>query len=116
MKPPRIDSYRFGEIVVDGQVYDQDLIISPEGITANWWRVEGHSLSLEDLDSVLKAPPEVLVVGQGAYGRLDVPEPTRQALEAAGIEVRAERTAEACQTYNRLLGEKQVAAALHLTC
>jgi hypothetical protein len=116
MNPPRIDSYRFGEIIIDGQVYDKDLIITPHGITPDWWRAEGHSLSIPDLEVVLAAPPEVLIIGQGAYGRMEVPEATRRELTTAGVEVLAQRTAEACQSYNQLVGEKKVIAALHLTC
>ena len=116
MNPPRIDSYRFGEIIIDGQVYGKDLIIFPHGVTPDWWRAESHSLSTADLEAVVAAPPEVLVVGQGAYGRMNVPEKTRQALKAAGVEVLAQRTSDACQSYNQLLGEKEVVAALHLTC
>ncbi len=116
MNKPKIDSYQFGKIVVDGQVYEKDLLIAPGGVTPDWWRAEGHSLSMADLVTILEAPPEVLVVGQGAYGRMLIPDATREELEAAGVEVVAQRTAEACQTYNRLQAAKQVAAALHLTC
>jgi len=41
---------------------------------------------------------------------------TRHALQAAGIELIARPTEEACQTYNRLRERQTVAAALHLTC
>ena len=58
----------------------------------------------------------MLVVGQGAYGRMRVPAETRQALQAAGIELIAQPTEQACQTYNRLRQKRAVAAALHLTC
>jgi hypothetical protein len=116
MNPPKIDSYHFGKIVIDGQAYDKDLIIAPHGVTPNWWRAEGHSLAMGDLEVVLEAPPEVLVIGQGAYGYMKLPDSIRQELESAGMEVLVQRTAEACQTYNRLLVDRQVIAALHLTC
>lgn len=116
MNKPIIDSYQFGKIVIDGQIYEKDLLIAPGGVAPDWWRAKGHSLSVADLEAILEAQPEVLVIGQGAYGRMLVPDATREELEAAGMEVVAQRTAEACQTYNRLQADKRVAAALHLTC
>jgi hypothetical protein len=74
-------------------------------------------LSVADLDVVFEAKPEVLVVGTGANGRMDVPQATRDALARAGIALVAEPTAEACATYRRLRQTgKRLAAALHLTC
>ncbi len=116
MAAPHIDSYRFGEIVIDGQPYTSDVIVFPDRVKAGWWREEGHSLSLADLDEVLREPPEVLVVGLGAHGRMDVPADTRRELERLSIQVIAENTDTACQTYNRLRGKRSVIAALHLTC
>lgn len=116
MGPPEIEAYRFGRIVVDGQAYTSDLIVLPHRVLTGWWRQQGHSLSLDDLDPVFQARPEVLIVGQGTFGRLAVPEGTREAVEARGIELIAQPTPRACQTYNEMRGERQVAAALHLTC
>ena len=47
---------------------------------------------------------------------MKVPPETRQELERAGIEAIVERTARACETYNRLREKRRVVAALHLTC
>ena len=116
MVPPKIDFYRFGEIVIDGERHSRDVIVYPDRVQANWWREEGHSLSPADLDEVMREPPEVLVIGQGAYGRMDVPADTQRWLEAAGVQVVAEKTERACETYNRLREEAAVVAALHLTC
>jgi len=116
MIKPRIDAYRFGRIEINGQVYHQDIIILPDRVLPNWWRVEGHSLSYEDLTQVFSCNPRVLVVGLGSYSRIHVPEGTRKEIEEAGIELIALPTGEACETYNQLRDEEQVVAALHLTC
>ncbi len=116
MSTPRIESYRFGQIVIDGQTYTKDVIVLPEGVKDNWWREKGHVLHPQDLDVVFEAHPDVLVVGQGAYGRMTVPSETQTALEAAGIELRASNSKEACHTYNQLRDQHTVVAALHLTC
>ena len=116
MSVPKIETCRFGHLVVDGQSYDKDVIVLPNRVLPGWWRLEGHVLHPDDLEAVWAAEPEMLVVGQGAYGRMRVPAETRQALQAAGIELIAQPTEQACQTYNRLRQQRAVAAALHLTC
>lgn len=116
MVKPRIDSYRFGRIEINGQVYRRDVIILPDRVLPNWWRVEGHSLKYEDLQQALGCKPSVLVVGLGSYGRMHVPEDTRKEIEEAGIRLIALPTGKACETYNQLREQEQVVAALHLTC
>jgi hypothetical protein len=116
MDSPKIEGYRFGQIVIDGQIHTKDVIILPHRVLGGWWRKEGHVLHPEDLKAVFEAGPKMLVVGQGAYGQMTVPAETKQALRVANIELVACPTEEACQTYNRLRGQGTVAAALHLTC
>jgi hypothetical protein len=116
MAKPRIESYQFGRIVIDAQAYSRDVIILPVGVVSNWRRIQGHSLSVDDLAAVLEISPEVLVIGQGAVSRMSVPIETSQVLEAAGMELFTAPTEEACQIYNTLREQKRVAAALHLTC
>jgi hypothetical protein len=116
MAAPKIESYRFGEIVIDGRRYSNDVIVYPDRVDSQWWREEGHSLSPTDVSEVLQMPPEVLVIGQGSPGRMDVPAETRRQLQDAGMEVIAEPTEQACKTYNRLRTKRRIVAALHLTC
>lgn len=116
MSRPRIDSYQFGRIQIDGQVYEQDVIILPDRVVPNWWREKGHSLAMADLDGVLEALPGTLVVGKGASERMSVPRETRERLSERGITVLALPTDEACERYNELREEADVGAALHLTC
>lgn len=113
---PHIDSYRFGEIIIDGQAFREDLIIFPERILSNWWRKSGHNLSTKDIMEVFDAHPDTLLIGQGTYSRMKVPDQTEQALEKAGIEVIAQSSHAACKLYNELRLEKRVALAIHLTC
>jgi hypothetical protein len=112
-----IDQYRFGHIDIEGYVYDADVIIFPERVQDRWWRKEGHRLAREDLKIVLAEKPELLVVGTGYYGRMQVPEETLDALRGAGIDVRVEKTGSAVEEFNRLQREcARIVAALHLTC
>jgi hypothetical protein len=114
--PPEIESYSMGKVVVDGQSYSSDLIILPERIFHRWWRETSHSVTPDDLAEVIKEAPEVLIIGQGIFGRMAVPADTRSFLETHNIEVIARPTKEACQIYNQMRDSRKVAAALHLTC
>lgn len=116
MSTPEIQSYRFGRVVINGEAHTKDVIILPDRVIAGWWRSHGHSLHPEDLTAVLALGPDLLVVGQGAYRRMDVTDQVRQALEQAGIDLIAQSTKQACETYNQSREKKTVAAALHLTC
>ena len=116
MNSPRINSFHFGEITVDGVKYRNDVIIFPDRVMPNWWRERGHSLSLKDLDSVTYSPPEVLIIGIGTQGRMQIPAVTSQKLESLGISLIALPTNEACDEYNRIAGTSKVVAALHITC
>ena len=116
MDVPEIQDYQFGRMVVDGEPHTRDLVLLPDRVVANWWRKEGHRLDVEDLREVLDAVPKVLIVGTGAYGLMKVPPETGQAVEAAGIELRAARTGEAWRLYNELRKRQPTAGAFHLTC
>ena len=112
-----IDSYQFGKIVIDGTSYSSDLIILGDTVQPDWWRKQGHSLSADDLKTILKAKPSVLVVGCGASGLMDVPDQTRQALKERDIQLEAFDSYKAVQKFNELSeAGVNVAAALHLTC
>jgi len=112
-----IEDYRFGRIVIDGRPYTSDVIVFPDRVKDGWWRNEGHELCLADLEEVVQEKPEVLVVGTGKSGLMRVLPKTEEYLEQQGIKLKVERTAQACQTFNRLCGSgEKVVAALHLTC
>jgi hypothetical protein len=112
----KIDSYRFGQIEIEGQTYRSDLIIYPDRIDSNWWRKEGHSLHIEDLSAVVEARPRLLLVGTGRWGMMRIPQEIRDFLASLDIVLVAEDTEKACETFNRIAGENQVVFALHLTC
>ena len=112
-----IDSYQFGEIVIDGVEYDSDCLITGSRIQTNWRRKEGHLLTIEDLQDVIAAQPAVLVVGCGASGFMRVEAKTRQLLQQHNIQLEALDTYKAVEQFNELSSQgANVAAALHLTC
>jgi hypothetical protein len=103
-------------MVVDGEKYTSDLILLPDQVFPNWWREQGHRLSPKDLEVILAAQLEALVVGTGAHGLMKVPPETRQATREAGIELRIAETDRAWRLYNDLREKQRTAGAFHLTC
>jgi hypothetical protein len=109
-----IEDYSFGRIVIDGHAYKSDVIIFPDRVVDNWWRKEGHNLSIEDLDEVVKYGPKTFVIGTGNSGIMKVKDETKEFLESKGIEVIIEKTKKASEILNSL-GHDAV-GAFHLTC
>lgn len=113
----KINSYGFGSIVIDGNTYTKDIIVSREGVKPDWWRKEGHSLVIEDIKETLDKNPDIIVVGLGHDGCMVIPTETKKQIEALGIELIAQKTTGAVKSYNKLSAEgKNVIGAFHLTC
>jgi hypothetical protein len=112
---PRIQGYRFGHLVVDGEEQTRDVIVLPKRVVTNWWRAEGHRLTIADLEGVLDELPERLIVGTGAYAQMRPDAEALEQLRQRGVEVQALPTAEAVHRYGEL-DPRRTAAALHLTC
>ena len=111
-----IDSYHFGQIVINGRKYNSDVIIFPDRVQGDWWRGESHKLTLKDITGIVNESPEILLVGTGASGLMRVlPEVEREA-EARNIQLIVQPTGETCETHNQLSPTKRVVAALHLAC
>jgi hypothetical protein len=111
----RLEDYSFGRIVVDGAEHTRDLIVLPDRVVANWWRREGHSLVMEDLDEVAGELPERLILGCGVHGQLRPDPGMIEALRKRGVDVETLHTDEAVKRYGES-DERRTAAALHLTC
>jgi hypothetical protein len=113
-----IDTYEAGRLIrIASRNYYSDLKIIDNQVRPNWWRQAGHRLDRADIADILENQPDVLVVGTGSAGRMQVPDATRQALESQGIRMRIEKTVDAVRVFNRLHKEgRKVAGAFHLTC
>ena len=114
----RIESYSPGRVVVDGVELDRDVIVLLNRVLRNWWRRDGHSLVIEDLEDVLDELPERLIVGCGYSSRLEPDPSVLEALKKRGVKVEALPTDDAVARFEELevRDPAAVAAALHLTC
>lgn len=111
-----IDSYGFGKIVINGEKYTSDVIIYPDRVDPSWCRKNGHLLSIEDLEDVLKEEPQTLIIGSGNMGLMRVSQEVRQLIEDKGIKLIVTKTMKACDEFNRIRETERVICALHLTC
>lgn len=111
-----IDSYTFGQMIVDGKRYTSDLIIYPDSIDSNWWREEGHRVCIADLQEILEARPEYLVIGTGYSGLMKVLPETQEYLQTHRIQLIACPTKEACEMFNQIWTKRRVIGVFHLTC
>lgn len=112
-----IEKSAFGSIQIDGKTYTTDLLIYPDGrVSDNWWRRHGHRLTFADIEKLIAAKPDVIVVGTGVYGRM-LPEPgLEETLRKQGIELVLCATGEATGHFNRLRSSCKTGAGFHLTC
>jgi len=112
-----IEKSDFGSIQIDGKRYTTDIIIYPDGhVSDNWWRKHGHRLSLEDIEGLIAAEPEMIVIGSGVYGRMLPETGLEDALRHRGIELVMEVTGDAIHRFNHLLSTRRVGGGFHLTC
>ena len=114
----RIESYSPGRIVIDGVEHHTDVIVLPDRVLGDWWRRDGHSLVIEDLDDVLEELPQRLILGCGYAERLQPERCVIEALRERGVKVEPLPTDQAVERFEELEARDPagVAAALHLTC
>ena len=94
-----------------------DVIIFPDRVEGKWWRKHDHQLQEVDLKTMFEGKPEIPVIGTGYCGLMKGSAGLTDSLKSRGIKLVAQKTQDACTTYNHLVGsKKKVIAALHLTC
>jgi hypothetical protein len=111
-----IDNYSFGRMVINNKTYSSDVIVYPDRVDPSWWREEGHYLNKEDLSNVVLAKPDIVVIGTGQSGVMEVPRGTVDFLESHGIKVYIGKTGQAVELFNDQPKDKIVIGAFHLTC
>ena len=112
-----IDAYTAGKMTIGDETYRKDLKIVKGKVVPRWWRKNGHLLETADMKDILDAHPEVVVVGTGYASNMRIAPELRSKLEQENINLIAEDTHTATETFNQLYSEgKNVAGAFHLTC
>jgi hypothetical protein len=119
---PHIDSTQFGEVEIDGKKYSQVLIVGDSVVERDYEKLQGlfgtsHKIGDWETETLLKENPEVIIIGTGQDGKLEVDESFLEKMKEKGIEVIAGITPEAIKAYNeKRKAGKRVNALIHTTC
>lgn len=119
---PQINSYSFGEIIIDNKQYHQVLIIGEEVEERDWERLEKefgttHRIGEWEKEKLLSNNPEVIIIGTGHQGVLKIDPSLIDLLRKKGIEFFIALTPKAIDIYNQKIKEKRkVNALIHTTC
>jgi len=118
----KIDSVEWGEIWVDGKQYHQVLIVGEEVFERDSEKLHQlfgttHKIGEQEEKMLLEGNPEVIIIGNGWEGVLQVTENFKLETENLGIDLKILRTPEAVEEYNQLVKEgKKANVLIHTTC
>jgi hypothetical protein len=112
----KIEEFKFGAFRIDGRQYLDDIKIFNNKVKY-WQTREGHLLKLEDIKDLIESKPEIIIIGTGASGALQISAEIKDEIMNKRIALFIEKTEDACKRFNELiLKDKRVAAILHATC
>lgn len=119
-----IEEYHFGLITIDGVTYRHDVEVRWTGDVLPWSFKRRHMIDVEEIKRAAGEKPEVIVIGTGESGLVEVTEEAQKEIKARGIELIIDETEQAVRTFNILTEEsmeeegknKEVIGLFHLTC
>lgn len=111
---PMIQSFEFENIIIDGEEFETDVIITPDGRVSEWEREDEHKVRGRDIKRLLKKEPTALILGMGTVGKVELTAKAQKRLEEAEIEVLAYKTEKAIETYKGRREQEGLATLLHL--
>ncbi len=100
-----------GAITIGAETYRRTVAVTVEEVFDEWDETPLTELTADDLGPLLKAEPDILVLGTGSEIRFAPPKITF-ALARRGIGLEVMDTRAAARTFNVLLGEGRDVAAL----
>jgi len=112
----KINSYRFGEMDIDGTIYTSDLAIVSANIYTRWYRQEGHTVGVSDIEKWITKDCKQLIIGTGAAGCCKVLPEIETYCRKHSIELITLPTERAIEKFNAISDKSKVVAAFHLTC
>jgi hypothetical protein len=95
----------------------KDIVLIGERLLP-WKERKGHRLRSAMLEPIKDADIDILIIGNGFCGALEVPSTISEELRREkGVEVIVAKTPDACRLYNNLYSQKRKVALLaHGTC
>ncbi len=112
-----IEDYTFGSIEIDGEIYEEDVMVDFDDYVQLWQKKESHLVDVESVQPALLKFPEVIIIGTGQSGIAQVLDATKIEIEKRGVELIIEETPMAVGIFNDLKNQnKKVIGLFHLTC
>ncbi len=118
---PQIEAAAFGSIFIEGREIGNDVILTLDGAILKRKKklskkVYGtsHTISRREVRFIYEKGAELLIIGTGRYGRVELSDEAMRYLKKKGCRVKLEATHEAIHSWNRA-GEKTI-ALFHVTC
>jgi len=116
-----IDSTRFGQITIDGTVYDHDVVILSDGTVKKRKKKlskkiygSSHTVALDEIRYFFEKGVTTLVVGTGQQGILKLSDEAESFLKENGVEIQAAPTPKAIKRFNQTPDPKN--GLFHITC
>lgn len=119
---PYINSTQFGNVVIDNKKYNQVLIIGDSIIERDYDKLEelfgtSHKIGDWEIKELLKENPEIIVIGIGQNGAMEVDKEFVDDMRDRNIKAITANTPEAMKIYNEKIKQgKRVNALIHTTC
>jgi hypothetical protein len=118
---PRIDSTRFGSIIIAGEVFEHDLLISLNGEKKRRRKKlskevfgTSHIVSLAEAEYIYEKGAQRLIVGTGQTGMVTLSSEAADFFKAHECQVELWPTPKAIQVWNEAQGA--VMGLFHVTC
>ena len=118
---PEITRIGFGEISVGKDSYSRDIFITVSGKVkirdediAKGIYGSPHTIGPKELGKVCKGGPEILFIGGGKSGNIELTDDARRFLVQRSIKCDVQPTVKAVESYNK--SKLRKAALMHITC
>ncbi len=117
----KVDSFRFGSIVLDGKKYSRDVLLYPDDDIrkrkGGFWKFGSHAIKKEEVEELVKTGPDVLIIGTGTDSKAKLTPDAQSYLQGTKVESLVTSSREAVDRLNKLAAEgKHPAALIHITC
>ncbi len=119
----KIEDSDFGEVTVDGETYQHDIVIFPDRTIKRkkWITKEKHGTShkftreemQEYFDTIGDKTIDKVVVGSGQYGKLSLLSETERYLEEKDVDHELKKTGDLT---GERIEEEKILVILHVTC
>ncbi|HSB65807.1 MAG TPA: MTH938/NDUFAF3 family protein [Anaerolineales bacterium] len=118
---PKIDSTRFGSITIEGEKYENDVIVQMDGkIKKRKKKLSkaiygtSHMISLDEAKHIFDEGAEQLIIGTGQEGMVKLSDEAADYFKKKKCQVHLLPTPEAIRFWNKSNGE--IIGLFHVTC